>query len=380
MKIIKMLKTIICIAIIGGFVACDTDPEALEIQSIHQVIPKKSDEYYANLRAWKATRPEFGFGWFSGFTGKATLQGSMYNIPDSIGIISIWGGFRGGFNDPDANPIQVEEMHHYQKVCGTKIIKTYLIESSFHLEKDETKTELELMQEQWGWDNGALRPSDRYVAVTPAQEQAIRAFARSIAEEAIARGYDGVDMDHEPNVGGGLKPYVLGGYWNRNFVFFDELSKYFGPKSGTDRILAIDGEYYAYIPKEVGPMLDYVIAQAYNCSAYGPVGTSNSLDYRINRLYTTFPDIPQKKLASMFIVAENFESYAQNGGNTNFLNRDGTRNVSSIGMAKWQPLADGVEVRKGGAGTYHMEYEFNFYKDYRWLREMISIMGQHTND
>ena len=378
MKIIKLLKTIICIAIIGGFVACDTEPEALEIQSVKELkAPNKGDEYYANLRAWKATRPEFGFGWFAGFADKASSQGSMYNIPDSMGIISIWGGFH-----PTTNPLQAKEMYYHQKICGTKVIKTYLIESSWHWAADDPRPELQFMQEEWGWDDGELRPTDRRVAVTPAQEQAIRAFARSVAEEAISLGYDGVDMDHEPNNGYGIKPYILGGYWNRNLIFFDELSKYFGPKSGTGRILALDGEYWAYIPEEIGPMLDYVIAQAYNCSAEGPVGTSNSLDFRMNRVYTTFPNMSQEKLASMFIVTENFESYAQNGGNTGFRTRNNqvAGYPSSIGMAKWQPLANGVEVRKGGAGTYHMEYEFNFYKDYKWLREMINIMATHSND
>jgi hypothetical protein len=294
----------------------------------------------------------------------------MRNIPDSIGIISIWGGF-----SPDTDPVQAEEMYHYQKVCGTKILRTYLLESRFPLEKDlgETKTELQLMQEQWGWDDGALRPADRYVAVTPAQEEAIRKYARSIAEPVVAGGYDGMDIDHEPNVGGGTKPYVLGGYWNRMFIFFDEMSKYFGPKSGTERILAIDGEYYAYILPEIGPMLDYVISQAYNSSGY------TDLDYRISRLYNTFPDIPKKELAAKFIVAENFESYAEKGGTT-AITRDGRTMTSSLVMADWQPIVDGEPVQKGGAGAYHMEYEFNFFRDYRYLREMIQIMGQHTNE
>jgi hypothetical protein len=351
----------------GFFAACDTTPEALEIQKSPNW-QDKGEAYYANLRAWKATRPEFGFGWFSGSTGKASMQGSMRNIPDSIGIISIWGGF-----NPETDPIQAEEMHFHQKICGTKIIRTYLLESSFPLKKElgETKTELQLMQEQWGWDDGDLRPIDKQVAVTPAQEAAIRKYARSLAEPVVALGYDGMDIDHEPIVGGGKHPYVLGGYWNRMLVFFDEMSKYFGPKSGSGRILAIDGEFDAYILPEIGPMLDYIIAQAYASSG------SYDLDYRISTLYDVFPDIPKKELAARFIVTENFESYAGSGGMTNSYTRDMRRMPSSLVMADWQPLVDGEPVRKGGAGTYHMEYEFNFFKDYKFLREMIQIMGQH---
>ncbi|MDR1681176.1 MAG: glycoside hydrolase family 18 [Prevotellaceae bacterium] len=366
----RKLKTIIaCCTVMaaGFFAACDVEPEPLEIQTSLQKIDK-GEAYYANLRAWKATRPELGFGWFSGRTGKASLQGSMRNIPDSIGIISIWGGF-----SPDTDPIQAEEMYHYQTVCGTKILRTYLLESLFPVVKEEGKTDLQLMQEQWGWDDGALRPADRYVAVTAAQEAAIRKFARSIAEPVVAGGYDGMDIDHEPNVGGGTKPYVLGGYWNRMLIFFDEMSKYFGPKSGTGRLLAIDGEYSAYILPEIGPMLDYVISQAYNCSSY------SNLDSRINTLYNAFPDIPKKELAAKFIVAENFESYAGSGGVTH-TTRDGQRVESSIGLALWQPVIDDEPVQKGGAGTYHMEYEYNFFQDYKYIRQMINIMGQRNNE
>jgi hypothetical protein len=362
-----MKKTIYIVSLLFSaslfFNACNVDIETETIQSTTPHWPEKSAEYYANLRAWKATRPEMGFGWFSGSTGKASMQGSMRSIPDSIGIISIWGGF-----NPDTNPVHAEELYHAQKVCGTKVIKTYLIESSFPLEKDGEKTELEMMQEQWGWDDGELRPSSD-VAVTPAQEEAIRKFARSIAESSISLGYDGMDIDHEPNVGGGLKPYVLGGYASRMLIFFDELSKYFGPKSGTDRLLVIDGEYYANVKTEIGPMLDYVIAQAYYCSSAG------DLDSRLEALFYTFPDIPKEELAAKFIVAEDFESRAGTGGVTH-LTRDNKTVQSAIGMALWKPLVDGKEVRKGGAGTYHMEYEFNIFQDYKFLRQMIAIMGQ----
>ena len=44
----------------------------------------------------------------------------------------------------------------------------------------------------------------------------------------------------------------------------DELSKEFGPKSGTGRILMVDGEPQT-LNKESGPLLDYYVVQAYYC-------------------------------------------------------------------------------------------------------------------
>jgi hypothetical protein len=300
----------------------------------------------------------------------------MRNIPDSIGIISIWGGF-----SPNTDPIQAEEMYHYQTVCGTKILRTYLLESiPFPLTPDGDKTTEQLLAEQWGWE-GPIRPSntngDPTVIPTPAQEAAIRKFAKSLADEAIANGYDGMDIDHEPRVAGGTKPFMINGYPYRMKVFIEEMGKYFGPKSGTGRILAVDGEYQYYLLQELGEYFDYFIAQAYSS---GTTPTVSNLDSRMNALFNAFPAIPKKELASKFIVTENFESYAGNGG-TMVTPRDGSPSVpGSIGMAIWQPLIDGVAVRKGGAGTYHMEYEFNVFQDYKFLREMIYIMGQHTNE
>jgi hypothetical protein len=42
---------------------------------------------------------------------------------------------------------------------------------------------------------------------------------------------------------------------------------------------------------------------------------------------------------------------------------------SLLGMAYWNP----DEGRKGGTGTFHMEYEFA--TDYKYLRQAIQIMN-----
>lgn len=52
--------------------------------------------------------------------------------------------------------------------------------------------------------------------------------------------------------------------------FLDELSKEFGPKSGTGRILMVDGEPQT-LNKESGPLLDYYVVQAYYCRSDGDI-------------------------------------------------------------------------------------------------------------
>ncbi|MDC1107347.1 glycoside hydrolase family 18, partial [Prolixibacteraceae bacterium] len=109
---------------------------------------------------------------------------------------------------------------------------------------------------------------------------------------------------------------------------------------------------------ELGKYLDYCICQAYQCS------NEARLDGYYNRC-TYLEEFTPSKL----IVTENFESYWENGGVTFY--KDGVEMNSLQGMARWNPK-DG---RKGGVGTYHMEYEYVHNPDYKYLRDAIQIMN-----
>ncbi|MFW5596041.1 MAG: glycoside hydrolase family 18, partial [Prevotella sp.] len=57
---------------------------------------------------------------------------------------------------------------------------------------------------------------------------------------------------------------------------------------------------------------------------------------------------------------------------------DGTTVPSLLGMAYWNPTIDGIQYRKGGVGSYHMEYEYSLagiVNTYPYLRKAISIMN-----
>lgn len=78
-------------------------------------------------------------------------------------------------------------------------------------------------------------------------------------------------LDHEPNVGGaGCKRELS----NRDnfYIFVDELGKYLGPKSGTDKLLVIDGEINA-VEGRCMPYFDYFIWQAYSTSSDSGLNT-----------------------------------------------------------------------------------------------------------
>ena len=135
-------------------------------------------------------------------------------------------------------------------------------------------------------------------------------------------------------------------------------------------MLVIDGEPQT-IASELGKHFNYFIVQAYSCS-----GDAN-LDSRLASTISNFEGVlSAEEVAKKYIVTENFENYAAAGGVV-YRDRYGNSMMSLEGMARWTPIIDGKKVRKGGVGSYHMEYEYNAGKQpsYPALRKCIQIMN-----
>ncbi len=334
----------------AAFTACETDPEKLEIVKPYE----KSDEYYANLRAYKKSPHEVFFGWFGGWNPAAASAGKrLASLPDSVDMLSIWGAWHPSTITPEKRA----DLEFVQKVKGTKVMGcafTANVGDGFTPPGEDQKT-------FWGWD----------ATDATKQEAAIRKYATAIADSIIKAGLDGFDMDHEPNYGA---PGNLASYPARLHIFFDELSKYFGPKSGTGRLLCVDGEPQS-LDSRTGELLDYFIVQSYNSRGY------TDLDSRFSRLCRTYPDTDVAELAAKYIVTETIEGPTSfpNGGVT-FTQRDGTTTPSMLGMAGWKPLVNGEPVRKGGCGSYHMENDYRNANVYTYTIQCIRIMNPAKNN
>ncbi|QZE14615.1 hypothetical protein K4L44_01730 [Halosquirtibacter laminarini] len=324
MKYNAFYYTLFSIGMLFALLSCDeyTKPEAIEVQK--KVI--KDDIYYENLRAYKRSDHAIAFGWFGGWTcSGASAKNRLSTLPDSVDLVSIWGNW---FN---LNEAQQEDLNNVRKNKGTKVLMCWICQN---------------VGDQIG--------AEHFEAL-PTHEEKIKAYAKAIIDTIDKYGYDGFDIDYEP--GYGAKGNITS---EENMeIFIKELGKYLGPQSGTDRILVCDGEPYA-LKAELGKYLNYCI-----CQAYASWGNS---DAKLNRYYdkcTYLEEFTPKKI----IVTENFESYWQNGG-VDFI-KDGVKMNSLEGMARWNP----VDGRKGGVGTYHMEYEYIHNPDYKYLREAIQIMN-----
>lgn len=330
-----------------------------------------SNEYYEELRAYKKTDHAICFGWYSGWTG---MGDNMYNmlrgIPDSMDVVSLW---EGAF---DLTPEKIEDLREVREVKGTRILYCQFIttlgarmtpkevENDFIVDGKKYTNKGEALAAYWGWYDGYGDTSDEGV------EKAIRKYARVIADTIKHYGYDGFDIDYEPNFGYGGN---LSSYPNRMHILLDELSKDFGPKSGTGRILMVDGEPQTLL-SESGPLLDYFTIQAYYCPGDG------NLDGRFQKLLNKFASTAEgataeEKEATILrktIWCEDFEKHKGDGG-ADFTTRDGEHVRSLKGMAMYY-RPNLKDVRIGGVGAYR----FNLCRpvnDYFFMREAIQTLN-----
>lgn len=371
MKKIYLLYGLFLSVITSLFISCSdwTDAE-------REVFPEEmtSEEYYAALRAYKQTDHQIAFGWFGNWTGEgAFMKNSLAGIPDSVDIVSIWGNWSNLTED------QKKDLEFCQKTKGTRFTLCFIITSvGTQITPQEVydtweekgySSEQEAVNDFWEW------PEDE--SDEAAVEASIRKYASAIADTITKYGYDGFDIDYEPNYGNNGN---IVDDDDRMFIFVDELGKYFGPKSGTGKLLLIDGEPQSITSRpEIGHYFDYFVIQAYNAS-----GDSN-LDRRLinggvagpGLIQTYGEELGEERVTNMTIMTENFEAVdaAMNGG-YNYTDRYGNTMKSLEGMARWQP-SNGF--RKGGVGTYHMEAEYGTTPEYKNLRNAIQIMNPSSH-
>lgn len=313
-------------------------------------------DYYANLRNYKQTDHQVAFGWFGNWTGLgASMVNSLMGLPDSVDFVSIWGNWR------NLDEARIADKRKVKELKGTRALICFIIQNI----GDQLTPEGQSAVEYWGWDD-----SD-----TPNQEQnlaAIEKYANAICDTIDKYDYDGFDIDYEPNYGhsgtlSGNDAYML--------HFIKTLGKRVGPQSGTGRLLVLDGEPQSIVP-ESGPYFDYFIVQAYSNQYAVPQNSDADLDSRIASTIENFKGVlSPEEVAKKYIVTENFESFAMQGGG-DYVDRYGHEMRALAGMARWSPIINGKPVRKGGMGTYHMEYDYPTTPvEYKYLREAISIMN-----
>ena len=114
-------KIIMCGAVCSALYSCS---DWTKVESINQgsfLENNRSDEYYENLRAWKARKDhQITFGWFGNWTG-VDQEHSMRSLPDSLDFISIWGSWK------NLTDKQKTDLQYVQEKKGTKALLCFII-------------------------------------------------------------------------------------------------------------------------------------------------------------------------------------------------------------------------------------------------------------
>lgn len=115
MKLIYSLKICLTAAfLLWVAAACEQDETKVDLQKPLTY----SDQYYKNLRDYKASKHEISFGWFADIAFTYSPGCRFTGLPDSLDICSLW----GGIPDEKTNPIAYNEMKYVQRVKGTKMV------------------------------------------------------------------------------------------------------------------------------------------------------------------------------------------------------------------------------------------------------------------
>lgn len=345
------------ITLVSGILWGCSDWTEAEAEDFFEPMPSS---YYESLRAYKKSDHQIAFGWFGNWTGAGASQvNCMRAIPDSVDVISIWGNWHTLTDN------QKEDLKYMQEVKGTKALLCFIVanvgdqltpaEVGENFEENGFSNAREAINDYWGWEEGN---EDRI-------NEAIKKYANGICDTIMKYNYDGFDIDYEPHYGAHGN---MASFPDRMLVFIKALRERLGTREETGKMVVIDGEPQSIHP-EAGKLLDYFIVQAYQC------GGDYNLDNRLNTTISNFEGVlTPEEVAKKYVVTENFESFAQTGG-VGFTDRYGNRMQSLEGMARWTPIIDGKKVKKGGVGTYHMEYDYPFTPEYKWLRAAIQIMN-----
>lgn len=303
------------------FASCDkwTNPDALELQKPFE----KPEEYYSNLRAFKASDHQLSFGWFGGWDpSKPSAVGTLKAAPDSMDILALWGEYK------EMTKERAEDLKYVQQKLGTKVVYTLIL-----INLPEKYQEME-------------------------EERAIKTYAQDMVAKITADGLDGLDIDWEIGITG-YRFYFDSG--NRMEIFTREVAKSLGPQSGSGKLLIIDC-LTTSMPRDMAGLFDYAVTQNYEVTSWNSLQSS----FQSNN---TFGYPPEK-----CIYTDTFERGWTTGGK-DFTQRNGQIVPAIYGMAAFQPQIAGVPYRKGGAGSYHMEYDYNNTPDYKYMRQMIQIMN-----
>lgn len=352
MKTMKnILKIWMLIAVLGAFTGC-TDEEAEVLQKPYE----RSEEYYANIRAFKESDHCRTFVYYAawaplegidGYKDPASYGERLIGLPDSLDIVNLWMSIPS--NDPEDTryaPVAYADMVYCQQKLGTRFVS--------HSDASHNQ----VFEYNGKYYNVLSGNGDGSSASSPiGGVAALEAYGQTILDDIYKYGLDGTDIDYEPN-----DQTWTGSVNGRNrfLILVEYLGQFIGPQgSDPSKLLIVD--YFGSAPNSgVGPYLNYLVKQQYS----DQLGTSESV---LNSNYNSVSSwCPSEK----YIICEQFgnSQMGPNGGQ-NFT-YGGKTMISIEAYARWASTNN-----RGGFGAYYVDR--NYYSNsgipYYEFRRAIQI-------
>lgn len=308
MKKMKLIRNSALAAslLIGLASSCNKEAvESASAETVSQAVTVvDSATYLANLIAYKNSPHQIMAGyyrtWGDSLVESNAGQLTMYDIPDSVDIVHVFPDWTA--DDSPYWTVLREGYIPYLHERGTKVVRTYGI----------TSENVEVLS-----------------------DAALESWVQEVLADAASYNYDGIDLDFE-SAGGTTASGLFGGYFSGSQSDLDQtsrkivaLSEYFGPSSGTGKLLILDLNY-VNLPQDflesIEPHLDYIYMQRY----FG-----GQLDQLYDEAYSA--SIPPEK----YVLGASFE--------------DGSGRLGTPALfyqyAAWQPS----NGQKGGIFSYGLD-------------------------
>lgn len=365
----KPYKFIIPVLAVCGMVAvsCDDDIETVKDQGKEVVAkPSISPLYYQNLREYKASDHEIAFGWFSGYGGSGSMQVRFAGLPDSIDLVSLWGGI-------PSNPLDMAEMREQQTLKGTKFMPVDICRIN---KMDENlphkKHWLQILD---AYANGEMTADE----LDAAKHEVMRECALAYVDEVFNNDLDGYDLDFEPE-----GDPVQGALFCTMFL---EMAKYLGPNpdiTKEERYALIAERYGKAVADKPGSCDKLLCIDAYgqdpsNSKEMDPengrYGYADYINYFLSQDYNGIisrSNYPEEKVVHCMSVGEDWAN-------------DPTQTTRSVGnfytkqgrlydWARYKPSNGG---KKGGFGGFIINQDYNVFAlnpyPYARFRDCIQI-------
>lgn len=345
----KSYKLILPVLALGAFAtSCDTDIETVQDQGDYVVKPVQVSElYYQNLREYKASDHEIAFGWFSKYGGASSMALRFAGLPDSIDLVSLWGGI-------PTNPIDIAEMRECQQKKGIKFQPVDICRiNKADISKGYKQHWLEILEQN---EAGTLTGAD----FEAAKHQVMVEMGLDNVDQVFLNDLDGFDIDFEPE-----GDPVQDAYFHTMFM---EMAKYLGPNpeiTKEERYALIEARYGAAVAQKAGSCDKVLCIDAYgqdpsNSTVMDPdngkYAYADYINYFLSQSYhgmISRPRYPSSKVVHCVSIGEGWNVDPATGS-TPQVGDYNTKQGLLYDYARWKP-----EGGKGGFGGFIMNDDYN---------------------